>query len=73
MPRRPVVRVHPLTFQSRTIAASAGAVATDNKEKADTLELQVESLENEPFFAILDGGAPVMEETDIFDGGLIDA
>jgi len=69
MPRRPVVRIHPLTFQQRTIAASAGAVATDNKEKAETLETQVESLESDPFFVTLDGGGAVVQDEDIFDGG----
>jgi len=69
MPRRPVVRAHPLTFQSRTIAAAASAVATDNKEKAETLESQVESLESDPFFVTLDGGGAVVQDEDIFDGG----
>jgi len=69
MPRRPVVRVHPLAFQSRTIAAAASAVAVDNKEKAETLESQVESLESDPFFVTLDGGGAVVQDEDIFDGG----
>lgn len=69
MPRRPVVPIHPLTFQQRTVAASAGAIATDNKEKAETLETQVESLESDPFFVTLDGGGAVVQDEDIFDGG----
>jgi len=69
MPRRPVVRVHPLAFQSRTIAAAASAVAVDSKEKAETLESQVESLESDPFFVTLDGGGAVVQDEDIFDGG----
>ena len=71
--RRPVVRPNPLSFQQRTIAASSSAVATENKEKADNLQTKVTSLESDPFFVTIDGGGPVLEDTDIFDGGLIDA
>ena len=73
MPLRPRPVVHPLAFQNRTMAVTAAAEAKQNKEKATTLEQQVESLESDPFFVTIDGGGPVLEDTDIFDGGSIDA
>ena len=75
MPRRPrpVVRPNPLAFQQRTIAATSSAVANENKEKADNLQAKVTSLESDPFFVTIDGGGPVLEDTDIFDGGQADA
>ena len=75
MPRRPrpVVRPTPLSFQQRTIAATSSAVANENKEKADNLQAKVTSLESDPFFVTIDGGGPVLEDTDIFDGGQADA
>jgi organic radical activating enzyme len=72
-PRRQVVRPNPLAFQQRTIAAVSSAVATENKEKADELQSKVTSLESDPFFVTIDGGGPVLEDTDIFDGGQADA
>lgn len=71
--RRPVVRPNPLSFQQRTIAASSSAVATENKEKAENLQTKVRSLESDPFFVTIDGGGPVLEDIDIFDGGQPDA
>ena len=71
--RRQVVRPNPLAFQQRTIAVTSAAVATENKEKADELQSKVTSLESDPFFVTLDGGGPVVEDTDIFDGGAPDA
>ena len=71
--RRPVVRPNPLSFQQRTIAASSSAVAKESKEKADSLQTKVTSLESDPFFVTIDGGGPVLEDTDIFDGGQPDA
>ena len=71
--RRPVVRPNPLAFQQRTISAVSSAVATDNKEKADNLQTKVTALESDPFFVTIDGGGPVLEDTDIFDGGQADA
>jgi hypothetical protein len=71
--RRPVVRPNPLAFQQRTISAVSSAVATENKEKADNLQSKVTSLESDPFFVTIDGGSPVLDETDIFDGGQADA
>ena len=71
--RRQVVRPNPLAFQQRTIAAVSSAVATENKEKADELQSKVTSLESDPFFVTIDGGGPVLEDTDIFDGGQADA
>ena len=71
--RRQVVRPNPLAFQQRTIAAVSSAVATDNKQKADDLQTKVTSLESDPFFVTIDGGGPVLEDTDIFDGGQADA
>lgn len=71
--RRQVVRPNPLAFQQRTIAATSSAVATENKEKADELQTKVTSLESDPFFVTIDGGGPVLEDTDIFDGGQADA
>ena len=52
---------------------AAAAEAKQNQEKAADLEKQVESLESDPFFVTIDGGGPVLEDTDIFDGGSIDA
>ena len=72
-PRRQVVRPNPLAFQQRTIAAVSSAVATENKQKADELQSKVTSLESDPFFVTIDGGGPVLEDTDIFDGGQADA
>ena len=72
-PRRQVVRPNPLAFQQRTIAAVSSAVATENKQKADELQTKVTSLESDPFFVTIDGGGPVLEDTDIFDGGQADA
>ena len=72
-PRRQVVRPNPLAFQQRTIAATSAAVATENKEKADELQSKVTSLESDPFFVTIDGGGPVLDDTDIFDGGQADA
>ena len=72
-PRRQVVRPNPLAFQQRTIAAVSSAVATENKQKADDLQTKVTSLESDPFFVTIDGGGPVLEDTDIFDGGQADA
>ena len=71
--RRQVVRPNPLAFQQRTIAAVSSAVATENKQKADDLQTKVTSLESDPFFVTIDGGGPVLEDTDIFDGGQADA
>jgi len=71
--RRPVVRPNPLAFQQRTIAVTSAAKAIENEEKAVALEQQVESLESDPFFVTIDGGGPVLEDTDIFDGGQADA
>ena len=71
--RRQVVRPNPLAFQQRTIAATSSAVATENKQKADELQSKVTSLESDPFFVTIDGGGPVLEDTDIFDGGQADA
>jgi len=73
MPLRPIVRPNPLSFQQRTLAAASADKAKENEEKATTLEQQVESLESDPFFVTLDGGGPVLEDTDIFDGGAPDA
>ena len=72
-PRRQVVRPNPLAFQQRTIAAASSAVATENKQKADELQSKVTSLESDPFFVTIDGGGPVLDDTDIFDGGQADA
>ena len=71
--RRQVVRPNPLAFQQRTIAAVSSTVATENKQKADELQTKVTSLESDPFFVTIDGGGPVLEDTDIFDGGQADA
>ena len=71
--RRQVVRPNPLAFQQRTISAVSSAVATENKEKAEELQTKVTSLESDPFFVTIDGGGPVLEDTDIFDGGQADA
>jgi len=71
--RRTVVRPNPLAFQQRTISAASSAKAIENEEKAVALEQQVESLESDPFFVTIDGGGPVLEDTDIFDGGQADA
>ena len=71
--RRQVVRPNPLAFQQRTVAAASSAVATENKQKADELQSKVTSLESDPFFVTIDGGGPVLEDTDIFDGGQADA
>ena len=71
--RRQVVRPNPLAFQQRTIAAVSSAVATENKQKADDLQSKVTSLESDPFFVTIDGGGPVLDDTDIFDGGQADA
>ena len=73
MPLRPRPVIHPLAFQNRTMAVPTAAEAKQNKDKATTLEQQVESLESDPFFVTIDGGSPVLEDTDIFDGGSIDA
>ena len=75
MPRRPrpVARISPLAFQQRTIAATSAAQAQQNKEEAEQLETKVTSLESDPFFVTIDGGGPVLEDTDIFDGGQADA
>lgn len=73
MPRRPIVRPHPLTAQQRTIAAVSAAKVKENKEKAEELQTKVTSLESDPFFVTIDGGGPVLEDTDIFDGGQVDA
>ena len=71
--RRPVVRPNPLSFQQRTIAAGSSAQAKENKDKATELQTKVTSLESDPFFVTIDGGGPVLEDTDIFDGGQPDA
>ena len=71
--RRQVVRPNPLAFQQRTISAVSSAIATENKQKADELQSKVTSLESDPFFVTIDGGGPVLEDTDIFDGGQVDA
>ncbi len=73
MPRRPIVRPHPLAAQQRTIAAVSSAKIKENKQKADELQSKVTSLESDPFFVTIDGGGPVLEDTDIFDGGQADA
>ena len=73
MPLRQIVRPHPLAFQQRTIAAATAAQAKQNKEEAEQLETKVTSLESDPFFVTLDGGGPVVDDTDIFDGGAPDA
>ena len=71
--RRPVVRPNPLAFQQRTIAVGSAATAKENKDKATELQTKVTSLESDPFFVTIDGGGPVLEDTDIFDGGQPDA
>ncbi len=68
-----VVRPNPLSFQQRTISAVSSAVAVENKEKADNLQTKVTALESDPFFVTIDGGGPVLDDTDIFDGGQADA
>ena len=73
MPLRPIVRPHPLAAQQRTIAAVSAAKVKENKEKAEELQTKVTSLESDPFFVTIDGGGPVLEDTDIFDGGQVDA
>ena len=75
MPRRPrpVARISPLAFQQRTIAAASAAQAKQNKEEAEQLESKVTSLESDPFFVTIDGGGPVVDDIDIFDGGAPDA
>ncbi|MEK9770710.1 MAG: hypothetical protein VW683_17505 [Betaproteobacteria bacterium] len=75
MPRRPrpVARISPLAFQQRTIAAVTAAQSQTNKEEAEQLETKVTSLESDPFFVTIDGGGPVLDDTDIFDGGQADA
>ena len=73
MPLRPRPVIHPLAFQNRTLAVTTAAEAKQNQEKATALEQQVESLESDPFFVTIDGGGPVLQDTDIFDGGSIDA
>jgi organic radical activating enzyme len=73
MPRRPIVRPHPLSAQQRTIATVSASKVKENKEKSDELQTKVTSLESDPFFVTIDGGGPVLEDTDIFDGGQADA
>jgi len=73
MPRRPIARPHPLSAQQRTLAAVSAAKVKENKEKADELQTKVTSLESDPFFVTIDGGGPVLDDTDIFDGGQPDA
>jgi len=73
MPIRQIVRPNPLAFQQRTLANSTAVQAKANKEEADELQTKVTSLESDPFFVTLDGGGPVVEDTDIFDGGAPDA
>jgi hypothetical protein len=73
MPRRPIVRPNPLVAQQRTIAAVSAVKVKENKEKAEELQTKVTSLESDPFFVTIDGGGPVLEDTDIFDGGQADA
>jgi organic radical activating enzyme len=73
MPRRPIARPHPLSAQQRTIAAVSAAKVKENKQKADELQTKVTSLESDPFFVTIDGGGPVLDDTDIFDGGQPDA
>ena len=73
MLRRAKQTVDPLSAKSRTLAVTSAAVATENKEKADNLQAKVSSLEGDPFFVTIDGGCPVLDDTDIFDGGQPDA
>ena len=73
MPIRQIVRPNPLAFQQRTIAASSASKVKENQQKADELQTKVTSLESDPFFVTIDGGGPVLEDTDIFDGGQADA
>ena len=58
MPRRPIVRPHPLSAQQRTIAAVSSGKVRENKQKADELQTKVTSLESDPFFVTIDGGGP---------------
>ena len=73
MPRRPIVRPHPLAAQQRTIAAVTAAKVKANKEKAEELQTKVTCVESDPFFVTMDGGGPVLEDTDIVDGGQVEA
>jgi len=73
MPRRPIARPHPLSAQQRTLAAVSSGKVRENKERADELQTKVTSLESDPFFVTIDGGGPVLDDTDIFDGGQPDA
>ena len=73
MLRRATKTVDPLSAKSRTLAVTSAAVATENKGKADNLQAKVSSLEGDPFFVTIDGGGPVLDDTDIFDGGQPDA
>ena len=73
MPIRQIVRPNPLAFQQRTIANSTAVQAKVNKQEAEELQTKVTSLESDPFFVTIDGGGPVLEDTDIFDGGQADA
>ena len=43
------------------------------KEKAEELQTKVTCVESDPFFVTMDGGGPVLEDTDIVDGGQVDA
>jgi len=73
MPRRPITRPHPLSAQQRTLAAVSSGKVRENKQNADELQTKVTSLESDPFFVTIDGGGPVLDDTDIFDGGQPDA
>ena len=74
MPRRPIVRPNPLSFQQRTLAAASAAKAKENEEKSVELEGKVTTLESDPFFVTVDGGGAVVEaDIDTFDGGAPDA
>jgi len=55
------------------VAAGSSGKVRENKQKADELQTKVTSLESDPFFVTIDGGGPVLDDTDIFDGGQPDA
>ena len=69
MLRRPKPpRIHPLTFQSRTIAATAGASANEALETARASKVITDSITADPDIIGISGGDAPLSDPQIYAG-----
>jgi hypothetical protein len=69
MLRRPKPpRIHPLTFQSRTIAATAGASANEAVQTAQASKVITDSITADPDIIGISGGDAPLSDPQIYAG-----